>query len=226
MPAALRVRYEDTGPAPTEDIEALAKEQELTDGTLIEKRTVSNVISLYAKDHGINRRLRKSKNKKKMSKKDENFLSLSELVLTAIPPYPFRDSFVYRCINASPELVLWLQQRVGKLLKEPSFTSASAFSPQQQLDRLDLPNNYGTRNTYIAIRSRSGRLVRQYVRSKSYKEEWEVLFCYGTTFRVLSFEDTQPGKKHEVGTQGRYRIVMEEVKSRISRLKMAQLNEE
>jgi len=225
MVAAVGFRYEDTKPAPTEDIETLMKEQELTGGTLgdlIDETTVSNLISAYAKDGSINRRLRKGQ----LWNSDKRFLLLAPLVLEAIPPSPFQNYFVYRCVKASPDHVLFFQQRVGKLMSDKAFTSSCAFSPQQQLERQELSNTFATMNTYIAIRSRSGRFVRKYVRSESFKNEWEVLFCHGTTFRVLSFEDTRPEEDHKVGTRGRYLVVVEEVKSRIPGLKKAQLNNE
>jgi hypothetical protein len=129
----------------------------------------------------------------------------------------------------TPELARLFQQSKasGQAFTERGFTSTSAFSPEQQLCRRDLTNKFFTRNTYIAIRSKSGRLVRQFLRNSStFKDEWEVLFCYDTKFRVLSFEDTTPGLEVEAGERGRYRIVMEEVQSRIPGLETAQLNEE
>lgn len=45
------------------------------------------------------------------------------------------------------------------------------------------------------------------------QEEAEVLFDVGTSFRVLSFDDTMPDKEHgtDLDQAGRYRIVMEEM---------------
>ena len=58
------------------------------------------------------------------------------------------------------------------------------------------------------------------------KREWEVLFCHGTTFKILSFEHTKPGEEHRARDGGRYRIVMEEVSSLVPGLKMAPADEE
>mmetsp|Transcript_11395 Transcript_11395/g.32249 ORF Transcript_11395/g.32249 Transcript_11395/m.32249 type:complete len:354 (-) Transcript_11395:162-1223(-) len=204
------ISFEDTKPAPREEIEALAK-QGLVKGSCLNKSVVSHIISQYAKDCGINGRRRR----KKTCKKDEEFLTLSKIVLSAIPPYPFRENFVYRCINMTPELAVWFQRQTmsGEPFKEPAFTSACAFSPHQQQEMKEIPNIFHVMNTYIAIRSRSGRLVKKYVNSKGFQGEWEVLFCYDTMFRILAFDDTKPGEEHGSGGAGRYQIVMEEVSS-------------
>ena len=86
----------------------------------------------------------------------------------------------------------------GELFVEPGLLSASALYP--------LPHSYQNMNTHFAIRSMSGRLIQAF---SNRKEEWEVLFAAGTSFRILSFEDTEPGGSHE--SWGRYKIVMEEV---------------
>ena len=204
------IAYKDTKPAPREEIEAQAKKG-IIKSSRLNKQLVSNIIFEYANDYGINSRRRR----KMTCERDEEFLVLSKLVLKAIPPYPFHDFFVYRCINMTQEHAIWFQQQMasGKPFTELAFTSACAFSPKQQNERKDLTNKFHIMNTYIAIRSKSGRLVKKYTRG--YEDEWEVLFCYDTTFRILSFEDTRPGEEHEVGTRGRFRIVMEEVSSRI-----------
>ena len=69
---------------------------------------------------------------------------------------------------------------------------------------------FNDKNCYFAILSKTGRHILQEMTSE---EEMEVVFRPGTSFRILSFEDTMPGRKHGTGPSqaGRYRIVMEEI---------------
>mgnify|MGYP001178372388 CR=1 FL=1 len=137
-----------------------------------------------------------------------------------LKPFPF-EGYVYRGMNAkTPEAVLKFKSLMeqGELFVEPGLFSASALYP--------LPNGFQNMNTHFAIRSKSGRLIRPFVKRDAAKREWEVLFCYDTTFKILSFKDTKPGEEHRAGDSGRYRIVMEEVSSLIPGLKMAPANEE
>lgn len=213
-----QIAYGNTAPAPRADIVAHSNDERLVP-TRITRDLMTRFLSGFARDRSINGRLRKNE----MLEQDEEFLACSELVLRTIPPYPFPEAFVYRCIDLTPENALSFQDQMASgqpiTLTERAFTFTCAFSPQQQMSREDVAHN--TKNTYIAIRSRSGRLVRQYC-GPSFQDEWEVLFFYGTKFRVLSFEDTKPGEEHGAGGQGRYRIVMEEVWSHIPGLEAAE----
>ena len=216
------IAYDDTIPAPRQEIEAHSKKGLLGD-TRFTDSFVSRLVCEYVRDHGINDRRRK----KKKRRADAEFLVLSQQMLKALPAYPFTNEyFVYRCVDFKTQSEVFWFNECGKLFQDRGFTSACAFTPDQQWERADLSSDFFSMNAYIAIRSKSGRLIRPFVKRDAAKREWEVLFCYDTTFKILSFKDTKPGEEHRAGDSGRYRIVMEEVSSLIPGLKMAPANEE
>jgi hypothetical protein len=145
----------------------------------------------------------------KATEQDENFANSISIALTAMKPFPFVKFYAYRGIELTHEDAFRFKSLLekGELFVEPGLLSASAKS-------LDVLKNrtYVQRNTYFAIRSKSGRLIQKYSKRE---DEWEVLFAAGTSFRILSFEDTTPGVDPGVSSWGRYKIVMEEVESKI-----------
>ena len=95
----------------------------------------------------------------------------------------------------------------GRPFVESSFLSTSAL----HIESPEL-NAFNGRNTYFAIFSKTGRFIQRHS-DENCQEEAEVLFDLGTSFRVLSFDDTMPNKEHgtDLDQAGRYRIVMEEM---------------
>ena len=176
-----------------------ASKKRLASGSKVNAGAVANLLRPYVKDPGINSTMRRGK----ATKHDENYVQSINIALTAIKPFPFED-YVYRGMNAkTPEAVLKFKSLMeqGELFVEPGLFSASALYP--------LPNSFQNMNTHFAIRSKSGRLIQAF---SNRKDEWEVLFAAGTSFRILSFEDTN------LAGWGRYKIVMEEVTSPIGGL--------
>ena len=203
------ISFADTRPASFEKVEEHAKEGPVGENR-INVSTLKGLIQPYvSSSEAINSLLRKGESRR-LSEQERNFVSsMEETFLIALPPYPF--PYVYRGLKAkTQEDVLMfesLMQR-GEPFVERGFLSASALSFEQQKERRDVTNVYHQMNTYIAIKSKTGRLIQRYSRRK---DEWEVLFATGTSFRVLSFEDTTPSVDHQSSDKGRYRIVMEEL---------------
>ena len=193
------ISFADTSAAPLEDLKEWASKKRLASESQVNAAAVTNLLRPYVKDPGINSTMRRGK----ATKHDENYVQSINIALTAIKPFPFED-YVYRGMNAkTPEAVLKFKSLMeqGELFVEPGLFSASALYP--------LPNSFQNMNTHFAIRSKSGRLIQAF---SNRKDEWEVLFAAGTSFRILSFEDTN------LAGWGRYKIVMEEVTSPIGGL--------
>ena len=191
------ISFADTSAAPLEDLKEWASKKRLASESQVNAAAVTNLLRPYVKDQSINGILRGGG---KTTKHERDFVQSIGIALAAIDPFPFED-YVYRGMDAkTPEVVLKFKRLMekGELFVEPGLLSASALYP--------LPHSYQNMNTHFAIRSMSGRLIQAF---SNRKEEWEVLFAAGTSFRILSFEDTEPGGSHE--SWGRYKIVMEEV---------------
>ncbi len=199
---------QDTRPAPFANIEEHAKEGP-TGGNLIPIPALKCLIHPYvSSSDAVNSLLRKGESRR-LSEQERNFVTSLEAFLVALPPYPF--PYVYRGLEAKTQedvLAFKTLLQKGEPFVERGFLSTSALSFEQQKERRDVSNVYHQMNTYIAIKSKTGRLIQRYSRRK---DEWEVLFATGTSFRVLSFEDTTPSVDHQSSDKGRYRIVMEEL---------------
>jgi hypothetical protein len=191
------ISFAETSPAPREDLNEWASKMRLSPGNRVNGAAVRHLLRPYVKDSGINITMRKDR----ATKHDEHYVQSIGIALTAIKPFPFAQYCVYRGMKAkTPEAVLNFKSLMEKreLFVEPGLLSASALYP--------LPPSFQNMNTHFAIRSKSGRLIQAF---SNRKDEWEVLHPAGTSFRILSFEDTEPGGSH--GSPGRYKIVMEEV---------------
>ena len=198
------ISFADTSAAPLEDLEKWQFEG-LAEGNTVQPTLVKRLLQQYVRDESINDTLRRGN----ATRQDENFVNSISIALTAIKPFPFVKCCVYRGIELTHEDAFRFKalMRSGEPFVEPGLLSASAKS----LDELQ-NKTYVQRNTYFAIRSKSGRLIQKYSKRE---DEWEVLFAAGTSFRILSFEDTTPVVDPGVSGWGRYKIVMEEVESKI-----------
>mmetsp|Transcript_24192 Transcript_24192/g.69558 ORF Transcript_24192/g.69558 Transcript_24192/m.69558 type:complete len:149 (-) Transcript_24192:119-565(-) len=130
--------------------------------------------------------------------------------LLALPIFTSETYFVHRAIQArSLEDVLVFKDLMeeGKAFVEPAFLSTTLLGVD---DRGPVEYFFGRMNTWIAVLSKSGRYI---VQELCEVPEYEVLFDLGTSFRILSFEDTMPDEEHDTSPSqaGRYRIVMEEI---------------
>ena len=202
------ISYANTSAAPLSELEKWSKERSIAEGNKIKPIVITRLLHQYVQDHGINSTMRQGA----PSIQQQNFSRSLSVALIALKPYPFRDHWVYRSIRSEKqEFVLNFKDLMerGEPFVEPGLLSACALS----FDMEEKKNyEYYCRNTYFAIRSKSGRLIRKYSQQP---DEWEVLFAAGTSFRILSFEDTTPGVEHGKSNNGRYKIVMEEIASQI-----------
>ena len=198
------ISFADTSAAPSEDLEKWQFEG-LAEGNTVQPTLVKRLLQQYVRDESINDTLRRGN----ATRQDENFVNSISIALTAIKPFPFVKCCVYRGIELTHEDAFRFKalMRSGEPFVEPGLLSASAKSLDELQNR-----TYVQRNTYFAIRSKSGRLIQKYSKRE---DEWEVLFAAGTSFRILSFEDTTPVVDPGVSGWGRYKIVMEEVESKI-----------
>lgn len=198
------ISFADTSAAPLEDLEKWQFEG-LAEGNTVQPTLVKRLLQQYVRDESINGTLRRGN----ATRQDENFVNSISIALTAIKPFPFVKCCVYRGIELTHEDAFRFKALMssGEPFVEPGLLSASAKS----LDELQ-NKTYVQRNTYFAIQSKSGRLIQKYSKRE---DEWEVLFAAGTSFRILSFEDTTPVVDPGVSGWGRYKIVMEEVESKI-----------
>ena len=195
------ISFADTSPAPLEDLQEWAARRRIASGSQVSATAVTNLIKPYVSDQSINRILRRGI----ATKHERDYVQSISIALNAIMPFPFAEHFVYRGMDAkTPEDVFIFKDLMekGELFNELGMLSTSGLYP--------LPNAFQNMNTHFAIRPKSGRLIQAFSKRK---EEWEVLFAAGTSFRVLSFEDTEPDGSHSA--PGRYKIVMEEVTSPI-----------
>ena len=195
------ISFADTSPAPLEDLQEWAARRRIASGSQVSATAVTNLIKPYVSDQSINRILRRGI----ATKHERDYVQSISIALNAIMPFPFAEHFVYRGMDAkTPEDVFIFKDLMekGELFNELGMLSTSGLYP--------LPNAFQNTNTHFAIRPKSGRLIQAFSKRK---EEWEVLFAAGTSFRVLSFEDTEPDGSHSA--PGRYKIVMEEVTSPI-----------
>ena len=195
------ISFADTSPAPLEDLQEWAARRRIASGSQVSATAVTNLIKPYVSDQSINRVLRRGI----ATKHERDFVQSINIALNAIEPFSFAEHFVYRGMDAeTPEDVFIFKSLMekGELFNERGMLSASGLYP--------LPNAFQMMNTHFAIRSKSGRLIQAF---SNRKEEWEVLFAAGASFRVLSFEDTEPDGSHRA--PGRYKIVMEEITSPI-----------
>ena len=132
------------------------------------------------------------------------------LALEALPVFSFGQYCVYRGVYFEKQTDVFRFRDLwhdGRPFVESSFLSTSAL----HIESPEL-NAFNGRNTYFAIFSKTGRLIQGHS-DEDWKKEAEVLLDLGTSFRILSFDDTMPGKEHGTGLDqaGRYRIVMEEI---------------
>ena len=94
----------------------------------------------------------------------------------------------------------------GQPFVEPAFLSTTIMHIQSE----DM-GYFNNKNCFFAILSKTGRHILKALAIN--EEELEVVFRPGTSFRILSFEDTMPDAEHGTTPDqaGRYRIVMEEI---------------
>ena len=130
------------------------------------------------------------------------------VAMEALPMFTSDSYYVYRAIRAKKQEDALLFKDLlekGQPYVERAFLSTTLMHIESPLMKY-----FNDKNCYFAIRSKTGRHILQELTSE---EEMEVVFRPGTSFRILSFEDTMPGRKHGTGPSqaGRYRIVMEEI---------------
>ena len=199
------ISFADTSPAPLEDLQEWAARRRIASGSQVSATAVTNLIKPYVSDQSINRVLRRGK----ATEQHKNFANSISIALTAMKPFPFVNCFVYRGIELTHEDAFHFKALM--MSREPFVEYGLLSATAKSLDVLK-NKTYIQRNTHFAIRSKSGRLIQKYSQRE---DEWEVLFAAGTSFRILSFEDTTPGVDPGVSGRGRYKIVMEEIKSQI-----------
>jgi hypothetical protein len=129
--------------------------------------------------------------------------------LDALPLFTCNVYSVFRAItveNKEDALLFKDLMETDQPFVEQAFLSTTLMHIQSE--GMDYFNG---KNCYFAIFSKTGRHILQELTPN---EELEVVFRPGTSFRILSFEDTKPNQEHGTGPDqaGRYRIVMEEIK--------------
>lgn len=202
----LYLMFDDTSAIPSAELEAFANQvgvEGLPD-------CIFGTIAEYSRNFfRVNEIVRKS-GVAGLSKKDSIMVRSVSLALEASPVFSFGQYCVYRGVYFEEQKDVFRFRDLlhdGRPFVESSFLSTSALhikSPEL--------NIFNGRNTYFAIFSKTGRLIQGHS-DEDWKKEAEVLFDLGTSFRILSFDDTMPGKEHGTGLDqaGRYRIVMEEI---------------
>ena len=202
----LYMMFDDTRALPSAELEAFARQlgvEGLPD-------CIYGTIAEYSRNFfRVNEIIRKS-GVAGLSKKDSIMVRSVSLALEALPVFSFGQYCVYRGVYFEKQKDVFRFRDLwhdGRPFVESSFLSTSAL----HIESPEL-NAFNGRNTYFAIFSKTGRLIQGHS-DEDWKKEAEVLFDLGTSFRILSFDDTMPDKEHGTGLDqaGRYRIVMEEI---------------
>ena len=131
------------------------------------------------------------------------------LAMEALPLFASDVYYVYRAIQfETQEDALSFKDLMenGQPFVEPAFLSTTIMHIQSE----DM-GYFNNKNCFFAILSKTGRHILKALAIN--EDELEVVFRPGTSFRILSFEDTMPDAEHGTTPDqaGRYRIVMEEI---------------
>ena len=166
-------------------------------------------LTLYSgEDYLINKEIREN-GWESLSLTDSIKCESILVAMKALPLFTSDIYYVYRAIQVDSQegaLLFKNLMETDKPFVDPAFVSTTL----RHILSEDM-QNFNDKNCYFAILSKTGRHILQAMVIN--EEELEVLFRPGTSFRILSFEDTMPDKEHGTGPdqKGRYRIVMEEI---------------
>ena len=202
----LYLMFDDTSAIPSAELKAFARQS----GVEGLPDCIYGTIAEYSRNFfRVNEIIRKS-GVAGLSKKDSIMIRTVSPALEALPVFSFAQYCVYRGVYFEEQKDVFRFRDLwhdGRPFVESSFLSTSAL----HIESPEL-NAFNGRNTYFAIFSKKGRLIQRYS-DENCQEEAEVLFDLGTSFRILSFDDTMPDKEHgtDLNQAGRYRIVMGEI---------------
>ena len=209
--SSIPVRFKEALPLPEDERKALAKKERVKE---LPEEHGGSLFQYTNEFFTINNKIRDRKvGLAGLSQAESTKVRNISLALAALPLFVSSgDYFLFRSVDFEYEEDVLKFMDLAKNddpFVEPAFLSTTALPIELLAAATPM---FKHMNTYFAIYSKSGRyLPPEYCANE--EAEYEVLFDVGTSFRVLSFEDTMPGTKHGSGPDqtGRYRIVMEEI---------------
>ena len=170
---------------------------------------VFKCVTLYSEEFfEVNKKIRDT-GMESLSSTESIMCKSIVVAMEALPLFASNVYYVYRAIEIeTQEGALSFKDLMenGQPFVESAFLSTTIMHILSE----DM-GYFNNKNCFFAILSKTGRHILKALAIN--EEELEVVFRPGTSFRILSFEDTMPDEEHGTGPDqaGRYRIVMEEI---------------